>query len=106
SIVRGGRGKWMQTPWKGVAYMRLRYDGATGFTTGLLRIDPGARYPAHHHNGVEQSWVLQGSCRIGSVTIRAGDFACAEAGTDHGVLESDEGCVLLIMSSEKDEVFA
>ena len=105
-IVRSGSGKWRQSPWKGISYQRLYYDPATGFATSLLRIDPGAQYPAHRHKGAEQSWIVQGSCRIGSVTLHAGDFACAAAGTEHGVLESDDGCVLLIVSSAKDEVLA
>ncbi len=46
------------------------------------------------------------SCRIASVTPYARDFACAAAGTEHGVLESDDGCVLLIVSSAKDEALA
>ena len=74
--------------------------------TSLVRIQPGGRYPAHRHHGAEQSWVIEGSCRIGSVSIRAGDFAVAAAGTVHDVLESDEGCVLLIVSSARDEILA
>ena len=105
-IVRSGSGKWRQSPWKGISYLRLYYDSATGFATSLLRVDAGAQYPAHRHKGAEQSWIVQGSCRIGAVTLHAGDYACAAAGTEHSVLESDDGCVLLIVSSAKDEVLA
>lgn len=105
-VVRSGSGKWRQTRWDGIAWMRLHHDQTTGLTTSLVRVDPGARYPAHRHRGVEQSWVVEGSCRIGSVTIRAGDFACATAGSEHGILESDDGCVLLMVTSAKDEVLA
>jgi anti-sigma factor ChrR (cupin superfamily) len=105
-VVRGGQGKWKETPWKGITYLRLYYDRTTGFATSLLRVEPGSQYPAHRHRGVEQSWVVEGSCRIGSVTIRAGDYACAAAGTEHGVLVSDDGCLLLMVSSAKDEVLA
>lgn len=105
-IHRAGTGKWQPTPWKGITYRRLHHDPATGMVTSLLRVKPGGRYPAHRHRAAEQSWVLEGSCRIGSITIRAGDFAAAAAGTVHGVLESDEGCLLLIVSSAKDEILA
>jgi quercetin dioxygenase-like cupin family protein len=102
-VLRGGRGAWKQTQWAGVAYRLLHRDASTGLTTSLLRIDPGGRFPAHHHIGIEQSWVVEGSCRIGSVTIQVGDFAWANAGTDHGVLESEDGCILLIVSMQKHE---
>lgn len=105
-VHRSGSGVWHRTPWHGVTYQRLHFDKTTGFATSLLRVEPGSRYPAHRHHGDEQSWVLEGSCRIGSVSIRAGDFAVAAAGSVHGVLESEEGCLLLIVSSAKDEILA
>ena len=106
TVHRSGSGTWHRTPWRGVTYQRLHFDAATGYLTSLLRVQPGGRYPSHRHHGDEQSWVLEGSCRIGSVSIRAGDFAVAAAGTVHGVLESEEGCLLLIVSSARDEVLA
>ena len=89
-----------------MTYQGLYQDSATGMVTSLPRLEPGGRYPAHRHHGAEQTWVVQGSCRIGSESIRAGDFAGAAAGTVHGVLESDEGCVHLIVSSARDEILA
>ena len=105
-VVRSGSAKWRPTPWDGISYIKLFLDKETGAATSLVRVEPGARYPAHRHRGLEQSWVVEGSCRIGSISIRAGDYACAYAGTEHGVLVSDEGCVLLVMSSERDEILA
>lgn len=105
-IVRSGAGEWKSTIWAGISYKRLYLDKSTGLATSLLRVAPGARYPAHRHHGVEQSWVVEGSCRIGTATIAAGDFACAASGTDHAVLISDEGCILLIVSTARDEVLA
>lgn len=105
-VVRSGSGKWRPTPWQGITFMKLFHDKETGAATSLLRVEPGAKYPAHRHGGVEQSWVVEGSCRIGSITIRAGDYACAYGGTEHGVLVSEEGCVLLVMSSARDEILA
>ena len=105
-VVRSGSGKWRPTLWQGIAFMKLFHDKETGAATSLVRVEPGAKYPAHRHGGIEQSWVVEGSCRIGSITIRAGDYACAYAGTEHGVLVSDEGCVLLVMSSARDEILA
>lgn len=105
-VVRSASGNWRNTPWEGISWMKLYHDKETGSSTSLIRVEPGGKYPAHRHTGVEQSWVVEGSCRIGSVTIRAGDFACAAAGTEHSVLVSDEGCVLLVVASARDEIMA
>jgi len=105
-IIRDGTGEWKPTPWQGITWKRLYLDKSTGLATSLLGVAPGARYPAHRHHGVEQSWVVEGSCRIGAASIYAGDFACAAAGTEHDVLVSEEGCVLLIVSTARDEILA
>ena len=105
-VVRPGEGKWRKTRWEGVQFLLLHSDKQTGASTSLVRVDPGGRYPAHRHRGTEQTWVLQGSCRIGAITIQAGDYACAAAGSEHGELVSDRGCLLLIISAARDEVLA
>jgi quercetin dioxygenase-like cupin family protein len=104
-VLRAGRGRWRKSPFEGVSYQILYNDEKTGNVTSLLRLEAGAKYPAHHHAGAEQCWVIQGKVRIGSIEIKAGDFEYATAETDHGMLQSDEGCLLLIVSSRHDEVF-
>ncbi|HET8550788.1 MAG TPA: cupin domain-containing protein [Bryobacteraceae bacterium] len=104
-VLRGGRGPWRKAPWPGVSYQQLYFDRQTGYATSLLKLEPGAKYPAHHHAGVEQCWVIQGKVRIGSIEIEAGDFEYANAETDHGIVQSDTGCLLLIIASRHDELF-
>jgi anti-sigma factor ChrR (cupin superfamily) len=104
-VLRGGRGNWRRAPWPGVSYQQLYVDQHTGYATSLLKLEPGAQYPAHHHAGVEQCWVIEGKVRIGAIEIEAGDFEYAAADTDHGIVQSDTGCVLLIIASRNDELF-
>lgn len=104
-VMRAGRGRWRETPYPGVSFQVLYSDRGTGNVTSLLRLEPGAEYPAHHHAGVEQCWVIQGKVRIGAIEIEAGDFEYANAETDHGIIQSDTGCLLLIIASRHDEVF-
>jgi hypothetical protein len=43
--------------------------------------------------------------RIGQIILEAGDFEYANTGTAHAVVESDNGCVLMLISNQDDEVF-
>jgi putative transcriptional regulator len=104
-VLRAGRGPWRKAPWPGVSYQPLYSDQKTGYATSLLKLEPGAQYPAHHHAGVEQCWVIEGKVRIGAIEIEAGDFEYAAAETDHGIVQSDSGCLLLIIASKHDELF-
>ena len=101
--VREDEGGWSAL--KGCAGVRtklLRHDPARHLVTCLLEMAPGARMPAHPHHGSEQSFVVSGSCRIGSVTLSEGDFHAVEAGSEHGDVTTDDGCVLLLIVDERD----
>jgi anti-sigma factor ChrR (cupin superfamily) len=80
-------------------------DAETKNITSLLKLGPGAAYPAHHHAGVEQCLVIEGTVRIGQILLESGDFEYANAGTEHAVVQSDSGCVLMLISNQDDEVF-
>lgn len=105
-VLRKTAGQWKQTPWPGVTYKTLFMDPQTEYTTSLLKLDPGGAYPAHHHAELELCLVLEGKVRLGEVAVEAGDFEYALAGTDHGIVQSDEGCLLLIVASQHDEILA
>jgi predicted ChrR family anti-sigma factor len=98
--------QWKKLPFPGVEVKTLYVDRETGSVTSLLKLDAGAKYPAHHHAAVEQCLVLEGSVRIGQVFLEQGDFEFANADTEHAIVQSDNGCVLMIISNKEDEVFA
>jgi anti-sigma factor ChrR (cupin superfamily) len=100
--VRGDEGRWMPLPFPGVRVKTLSVDDERNSATILMMFDPGARLPEHDHHGDEQSYVVSGSCRIGAVHLRQGDFHRAGAGSHHGDVVSDEGCVLLLVVDAED----
>ena len=104
-VMRRSQQKWRKTPYEGVEYKILYVDNETKNVTSLLKLQPGAAYPAHHHAGVEQCLVLEGTVRIGQIMLESGDFEYANAGTEHAVVQSDTGCVLMLISNQDDEVF-
>jgi Anti-sigma factor len=97
-------GAWKPTPLRGVSSKTLYADPETGMVTSLLRMEPGASYPAHHHVGVEQCLVLEGTVRLGDIALESGDFEFATVGTNHGVVQTDTGCILLLVANPHDKI--
>lgn len=60
----------------------------------LVHFQPGASVPAHGHGHGEECLMVEGDLFLGDVLLRQGDFQFAPAGTGHGELQSDVGCVL------------
>ncbi len=94
---------WLPHPVPGIRMKVLALNRAAGYATLLLDVAPGTRFPAHHHSGAEECFVLSGSLYTCGRRMTAGDFLHADANTDHGELRTEEGCqVLLIVSPEDD----
>ena len=63
----------------------------------LVRLEPGARAPAHDHPAVEECVVLQGSVRyVGGSTLNAGDYEVVQSGGHHSELVSDHGALVFL----------
>jgi anti-sigma factor ChrR (cupin superfamily) len=105
-VVRSGEGSWQATAFAGVSVRPLRADPERDEITMLVRMVPGATYPAHHHAGPEQCYVLEGEVRIGELLLHAGDYSCAPPDTVHSLTTSPGGCLLLIIASRQDAVLA
>lgn len=105
-LIRAGEGEFEPTGVAGVSARRLAFDEAAGRVTMMVRMEPGARYPAHRHAAAEECYVLTGDLRHGDQVMNAGDFELAEAGSLHGEQWTDGGCLLLIHSSVNDELVA
>ena len=92
--VRADEGNW-KTIAPGTRMKRLTRDGRR--VIFLLELDPHATVDAHDHEGAEDTYVIRGSCHIGSLGLAAGDFHHVEASQHHGdVVASAEGCLLMI----------
>jgi anti-sigma factor ChrR (cupin superfamily) len=72
----------------------------------LIRMQPGSSYPAHRHGGPEQCLVLEGDVEVNGMTFHAGDYQCMLHGSVHNITRTTNGCVLLIVSSQHDELLA
>lgn len=97
--VRAGAGVWKKIA-AGVALQVLHDDGAG--QSWLVRMAAGARLPAHAHPGDEECLVVKGSCRLGEIFLREGDYQLARKGSRHGdVVSEAAGCVLFVRSSAR-----
>jgi len=102
--IRSHEGKWKPTGIPGVTSKKLHVDKAAGLVTVLVRMEPGAVYPAHRHSRTEQCLVIEGDVSHHGHTYGPGDFSWADGGTVHSTLHTQNGNVLLlIMGTEKEE---
>jgi anti-sigma factor ChrR (cupin superfamily) len=102
-VVRAGEGQWRPTADAGVTFKLLFVDRERSIVTTLVRMEPGARIPAHRHLGVEQCLLLEGDLRAGSVEMSAGDFNCSLPGSVHEDLTTEGGALFLIVAPERYE---
>ena len=94
--------KWVPHPVPGIRMQVLAVNRTAGYATLLLDVAPGTRFPAHHHAGAEECYVLSGSLHTLNRRMTAGDFLHADPDTDHGELWTDEGCRVLLVVPASD----
>ncbi len=103
-IRRKEDGDWENTGVTGVRVRRLFVDQRRNQITMLVRMDAGADYPRHVHDGPEECLVLEGDLHVGDTVLTAGDYQRADVGSLHAVQRTVRGCTLLIVSSLTDEL--
>lgn len=97
---------WQPHPVPGIRMKVLSVNQRNGYATLLLDVEPGTRFPAHHHDGDEECFVVSGSVHTLGRRLGPGDFIHADAGTDHAELYTEEGArVILIVPPEELGVF-
>jgi len=104
ALLRDEEGAWEPTRFAGVEARRLFVDAANDRVTMLVRMAAGSRYPGHVHAGPEDCYVVRGDLRSGDFRMCAGDFKRAAAGSVDGIQSTEGGCLLLIVSSLRDEL--
>jgi anti-sigma factor ChrR (cupin superfamily) len=102
-VVRAGEGEWSATENEGVSVKLLFVDRERATVTTLVRMEPGARIPAHRHLGLEQCLLLEGDLRSGPIEMSAGDFNCSFPGSIHNELTTRGGALFLIVAPERYE---
>lgn len=94
--------RWLPHPVPGIRMKVLALNKTRGYATLLLDVEPGTRFPSHHHGGAEECYVVSGSIFTCGRRLGPGDFVHADADTDHGELWTDEGAqVILIVPPEE-----
>jgi anti-sigma factor ChrR (cupin superfamily) len=93
---------WIPHVVPGIRMKVLALNKQRGYATLLLDVQPGTRFPAHHHGGAEECYVISGSLFTCGRRLDAGDFVHADGDTDHGELWTEEGCqVILVVPPEE-----
>ncbi len=93
---------WVPHPVPGIRMKVLSVNRRSGYATLLLDVQPGTRFPAHHHGGDEECYVISGSVHTLGRRLGPGDFVHADAGTEHGELWTDEGARVLLVVQPED----
>ena len=86
----------------GVFYSVLARDTEHERVSLLVRLAPGAAYPAHTHAGVEELYLLEGQLFIDGRVLSPGDYNRAEAGSGDQHVWSDTGCSCVLLTSTLD----
>jgi anti-sigma factor ChrR (cupin superfamily) len=86
----------------GIECKLLATDTARQRVSMLVRLAPGASYPAHTHAGVEELHLLDGELWIDERKLLPGDYNHAAPGTGDDRVWSATGCTCLLVTSTRD----
>jgi quercetin dioxygenase-like cupin family protein len=103
-VVRADEGPWVDSA-PGITTKLLGEDSERCLRMSLQRMEPGATWPAHHHDGPEELFLVRGDWRCLGTNLHPGDYHRAGAGTEHEATTSAAGCKLIVVSHlpETDE---
>lgn len=100
------RQPWPELEWQSVApgieCKLLASDAGTRRVSMLVRLAPGANYPAHTHAGVEELHLLDGELWIDARKLAAGDYSYGAPGEGDERVWSEGGCTCLLITSHED----
>lgn len=94
--------EWINLPIKGAKLLELSARKKDGFAMSMIEVAPGSKFPEHDHHGVEMAYIIEGDLEADGVTLNAGDFFRADAGTHHGTHYSPSGCRALIVTANEN----
>jgi hypothetical protein len=94
---------WQKARLEGMWEKSLWNDPIRRRATRLIKLNPGAEIPAHRHLGDEETFVLEGTGRLGDSAFGPGDYHLACSGSLHPAYKTAEGCVFLLFSGTEYE---
>ncbi len=95
---------WQSTAFDGIEMKILYTDAASGMSTILFRMQPGAVVPLHEHTAVEQTYVLEGSLVDGEGEAAAHGFVWRPGGNVH-VAHAPNGALFLSFFMKPNRFF-
>lgn len=98
--------QWREPEWEevapGISVKLLANDTARHVVSMLVRLAPGASYPAHTHAGVEELHLLDGELWIDERKLFPGDYNYGKPGAGDQRVWSETGCTCVLITSTKD----
>ncbi|MBI2735115.1 MAG: cupin domain-containing protein [Rhodospirillales bacterium] len=106
SPVQSRAWRWSELDWEqvapGIECKLLATDAERQRVGMLVRLAPGARYPAHTHAGVEELHLLDGELWIDGRRLLPGDYTYGPPATSDKHVWSETGCTCVLLTSTKD----
>jgi anti-sigma factor ChrR (cupin superfamily) len=97
---------WAEPEWQqvasGIECKLLATDAEKHTVSMLVRLAPGASYPAHTHAGVEELHLLDGELWIDGRKLTAGDYNYGAPGAGDERVWTETGCTCVLITSTKD----
>jgi hypothetical protein len=98
--------QWSEPEWEqvapGIECKLLATDTERHRVSMLVRLGPGASYPAHTHAGVEELHLLDGELWIDGRKLAPGDYNYGAPGAGDERVSSETGCTCVLITSTKD----
>jgi anti-sigma factor ChrR (cupin superfamily) len=98
--------QWSEPEWEqvapGIECKLLATDDERHRVSMLVRLAPGASYPAHTHAGVEELHLLDGELWIDERKLSPGDYNYGAPGMGDERVWSETGCTCVLITSPKD----
>ena len=85
---------WIETA-PGSRMKVIYHDPVTDMLTILSKLEPGSGIPAHKHEDLEQTFVLEGSLVDDEGECTAGNFVIRAKGSRHAP-KAPNGCTMLV----------
>ena len=102
-FVHAAEGEWREIA-PGIIAKILAMDETRQRVTALVRMEKGSSYSNHRHTRTEELFVIEGTCYCGGRLLKAGDYHRAEAGSIHLDTRTDEGSLMLLITSVQNEM--
>ena len=103
-----GEEAWAEPEWEpvapGIECKLLATDTERHRVSMLVRLAPGASYPAHTHAGTEELHLLDGELWIDERKLFPGDYNYGAPGAGDERVWSETGCTCVLVTSTKDRL--